>query len=151
MARAVRPAEVLTVIVSGVIRDDLDVIASSPTSPDAATFETCVATVRQYGPEKKLPHIVLDILYQGLQVQLVETPKAHDPIFQHVRNILVATNQLSLQAAKQQAEYMGFDVCILTEPMQGEARQVAAAILAKAKEMQLKRAPENNPLCFQAG
>lgn len=138
LARTAAPAGVVSVIVSDVVGDALDVIASGPTAPDVSTFADCMDILARYGLGSAMPPAVLHHLRQGQLHQEAETPKPGDALFRHVQNTLVATNRQALDAAAEQARSHGFRPVILTDRMVGEAREQAA--LADAQ-----------PVCLLAG
>ena len=99
LARTAAPAGVVSVIVSDVVGDALDVIASGPTAPDASTFADCMDILARYELAPAMPPAVLDHLQKGCLRQDAETPKPGDALFRHVQNTLVATNRQALDAA----------------------------------------------------
>ncbi len=96
LAKAAAPAHVLSLILSDVVGDDLDVIGSGPTAPDASTYETAMAVIDKYGLRDRLPANVRDRLEGGGE----ETPKPGDPLFRNVENVVVGSNQKSLEAVR---------------------------------------------------
>ena len=150
LARAASPARVLCFLVSDVIGDDLGVIASGPTAPDASTFGDCLRLVERYGLTARLPEAALRVLREGAAGRLAETPKADDPLFDRVRNVLVAANGQALAAAAAEARALGFRVCVRPEPYAGEARDCAVRLLDEA--LALAGATTGaEPLCYLAG
>lgn len=151
LARVATPAPVVSVIVSDVVGDALDVIASGPTAPDASTFADCLEILAGYGLEQAMPIPVLRHLRQGACRQLPETPKPGDPVFRRVQNTLVATNRQALDAAAVQARQQGFRPVILTDRMTGEAREQALHLVAEARKMAAMMTADEQPLCLLAG
>lgn len=151
LARAAFPSPVLAVIVSDVVGDPLDVIASGPTAPDPSSFATCMDIVRQYGIEDRLPSAVRERLTRGLSGEIAETPKADDPLFANVHNVLVANNGQALHAAAAKARELGFEPIILTDTMTGEARDRAREVVAEAQSRLVTMKPGDTPLCLLAG
>ncbi len=153
LARMAGPAEVLALIVSDVIGDPLDVIASGPTAPDVSTFAQCLEIIKEFSLESSLPTIVYEHLQKGAQGQILETPKSHDSLFQRVHNVLVATNTEALDAAKKCAERLGFEVQVLDDPMQGEAKLKAKDLVNVVKNMakQMQANGTQKPVCILAG
>ncbi len=117
LARAAAPARVVALMISDVPGDDLSVIASGPTVPDATTRQDALAVIVKYKIEA--PTAVL----AHLSSPACETPKPGDPIFERVQNILIATPQGSLDAAAEVAKKAGFTPCILGD-LEGESRDV---------------------------
>lgn len=145
LARTAAPAGVVSVIVSDVVGDALDVIASGPTAPDASTFADCMDILARYELAPAMPPAVLDHLQKGCLRQNAETPKPGDALFRHVQNALVATNRQALDAAAEQARQQGFRPVILTDKMVGEAREQAA------RRMAAELPADAQPLCLLAG
>lgn len=146
LARAAAPARLLGFLVSDVIGDDLGVIASGPTAPDASTFGDCLRLADRYGLTARLPEAAVRVLREGAAGRRAETPKADDPLFARVRNVLVAANGQALDAAATEARALGFRVCVRPEPYAGEARECAVRLLDEA----LAQAGAG-PLCYLAG
>lgn len=151
LARAAAPASVLSVIVSDVVGDRLDVIASGPTAPDGSDFATCAAVIAGFGLEDRLPVPVRAHLAAGLAGRLPETPKADDPLFDRVQNLLVATNRQALEAAAVKAEALGFAPRIVTDALTGEARQRARELVAEARRAADALRPGDPPICLLVG
>lgn len=151
LARTAAPAGVVSVIVSDVVGDALDVIASGPTAPDVSTFADCMDNLARYGLGSAMPPAVLHHLRQGQLHQEAETPKPGDALFRHVQNTLVATNRQALDAAAEQARSHGFRPVILTDRMVGEAREQAALLVTQARQMAAELAADAQPVCLLAG
>lgn len=151
LARAAYPARVLCVLVSDVVGDRLDVIASGPTVPDSATFAQCMDIVRRYDLEKHLPKAVRDHLVAGSAGCVSETPKAGDPMFARVTTLLVATNGQALAAAACKAGQLGYDARILTDELEGEARDQAVLLVDEARTTAAALEPGDRPVCLLAG
>lgn len=151
LARAAFPAQVLGLIVSDVVGDELDVIASGPTVPDPTTFCDALGVIEKYGLSGSLPEAVLRRLKEGAAGRLAETPKSGDPAFANVRNVLVADNRQALDAAVKEALRLGFAPRVLTSAMQGEAREVGRALVEEALRLQSELPRDAAPLCLLAG
>jgi glycerate 2-kinase len=118
LAVAAAPAQVVTLAISDVPGDDISIIASGPTAPDASTRSDALAVLTKYGiaiPASVAKH---------LDSAVSETPKPGDPRLAKVVNILIATPQKSLEAAAKVARDAGLTVMILGNAIQGEARDV---------------------------
>ena len=149
LARAANGAELCSIIISDVVGDPLDVIASGPTAPDPATFADCQQIVRQFGLEERLPTAVRQHLAKGLAGQLAETPKPGDALFDRVLNILAATNRQALDAAARAAKAAGYEPIVLTDRMTGEARLKAVELVEAARRYQAE--DRSRKLCLLAG
>lgn len=151
LARAAYPATLLGLIVSDVVGDSLDVIASGPTVPDSTTFGDCLRILREYALVSRVPEAIKRHLESGAAGERPETPKAGDPVFERVRNVLVATVRHALEAAAQAAEAAGYRPRLLPEPISGEARHCAASLVAEALRVQQTLGSGDTPVCLLAG
>lgn len=147
LARLAFPAHVLTLILSDVLGDDLDVIGSGPTVADRSTFADAAAILAKYGLERRVPPGVRSRIRAGA----AETPKPADRIFKNVRNVIVGSNRLAVDAAAREARSLGFRTMVLTTLLQGEAREVARVHAALAKEIRAMRRPVRPPACVISG
>jgi glycerate-2-kinase len=130
LAEIAHPAPVISLILSDVIGDRLDVIASGPTAPDSTTYEDALRVLAKYNLLKVVPGNVLDILDKGAQGMIPETPKENNVIFENVQNIIVGNNKRALEAAREKALELGLHAEIISSEVTGEARD-AGRWLAK--------------------
>lgn len=151
LARAAQPATVISLIVSDVVGDDLDVIASGPTAPDASTYGQCLDIIHGYALASQLPPPVLLHLQAGAAGRQPETPKATEALWRNVRNHLVATLPQALQAAAAEAALLGFVPKILGHSLSGEARDTATNLIDLARNNARDLSPNSPPLCLLAG
>lgn len=149
LAQAAYPAQVVTLILSDVIGDPLDVIASGPTAPDNSTFADAWATVLKYRLQKKLPPRVVDYLQRGIAGQIPETVKEYDHSLYNIHNVIIASARQALEAAKEEAARLGFIPKIISATLQGEARDVARflAQAARAELIEMKPGERRCLLC----
>jgi hydroxypyruvate reductase len=147
LARLAHPAAVLTLILSDVIGDDLDVIGSGPTVPDPTTFSETKDILQKYAIWDKVPGGVRERLSGGS----VDTPKPGDPIFAKVRNVIVGSNRLAVDAAAREARALGFRTMVLSTTIDGEAREVARVSAAMAREIVSTGHPLTPPACLISG
>ncbi|WP_448382182.1 glycerate kinase type-2 family protein [Desulfosoma sp.] len=151
LARAAAPASVVTLLLSDVVGDPLDVIASGPTAPDPSTYEQCMDVIRRYGLDDKIPEEVLGVLREGIEGRRPETPKPDDPVFEKVFHVVVANNMAALGAAQEEATRRGYRTLVLTSRLEGEAREAAKVIAALAKEVASSGEPVEPPACLLFG
>ena len=151
LARLAYPATLVSLILSDVVGDDLDVIASGPTVPDASSFADCLRVIAGYELEEKIPPRVRAFLDAGARGEVEETPKAGDPIFKNVRNVIVGNNRMALEAARLKAEDLGYHALLLSSCMEGEAKVVAAVHAAIAREIIATDNPVRRPACVLSG
>lgn len=133
LALLASPAPVVSLILSDVVGDPLEVIASGPTVPDPTTFEDAWRLVARYGIEGDVPAAIISHLRAGVKGQAAETPKPGEPIFDRVQNVIVGSNLLATSAAASEAQRLGFDSLFLTTFVEGEAREVGKVMAGLAK------------------
>ncbi|TAN44017.1 MAG: glycerate kinase [Nitrospirae bacterium] len=154
LARMAWPATVVTLILSDVIGDRLDVIASGPTVPDHSTFTDALKIVtnliEKQGLKDKFPEGVIDYLRSGVSARVSETPKEGEPCFNNTYVFIVGSLSQAISAARDKAEKMGFETKIVTDKLQGEARY-AALYLADATRETRKSRKDGKPLCLISG
>lgn len=144
-------AAVVSLILSDVIGDNLDVIASGATAPDPSTFADALALIERFELKKKIPPVVADLLFRGAQKEIAETPKPGDPVFDRVENFIIGSISEALLAAESQARKRGFNPLVLTSMIQGEATDVAKVLCAVAKEVDRFNRPVAVPACLLSG
>ncbi len=149
LARAAAPAQVVSLILSDVVGNPLEAIASGPTAPDPTTQADALAVLRRYHllpsnaehNASNVPMSVPEMLHTA-----PETPKPGAPLFERVRNVLVGSNAQALTAGLQAAQRAGFHTHNLGDAWQGEARQVALTLCHTLLHTDLPR-----PFCMAAG
>jgi glycerate 2-kinase len=151
LARAAYPATVVSLFLSDVIDDRLDVIASGPTVPDPSTYQDCLHIVRKYALSDRLPVEVRQILEEGAFGHRPETAKNGDPIFSNVQNLIVGNNRAALLAASKEALATGYKALVLSSRIKGEAREVAKVFVAIGKEIRDSGFSIGPPVCVLAG
>jgi hydroxypyruvate reductase/glycerate 2-kinase len=132
LARIIRPAQLLTLILSDVTGNPLDVIGSGPTVPDSSTFNDALKVIDKYNLTTDITSGVLNYLKNGANGFHPETPKPGDPLFEGSFNILAGTNQLALKAAKTEAMSLGFKSYIIDSEMSGDVENVCESVLNNA-------------------
>ena len=151
LARAVYPATLVTLILSDVVGDDLDVIASGPTVPDPSSFYDCKNIFRKYNIIDKIPKNILNHIESGISGEIDETPKPNDPVFARTYNLIIGSNVESLMSAKEKAESLGYNVLLLSSMIEGETRFVAQVHGAIAREIIKTGNPLPLPACILSG
>jgi glycerate 2-kinase len=145
LAALAYPATVVTLLLSDVIGDPLDVIGSGPTAPDPTTFIDAIHVLEKCNIVARTPKTVLDLLRKGACGEIAETPKPGDPIFKNVYNIVAGSNALALAAAARQARSLGYRTRVLSNAVSGEARDVAGP------QIEILRKIARRPACLLAG
>jgi glycerate 2-kinase len=148
LAKHAYPATVLSLIVSDVVGDELGSIASGPTVPDTSTFDDAAEVLKKYNVWETAPQAVKKIIEDGKKSRIAETPKPTDPAFEKVHNVIIGNNQSACVAVKRFFESQGIKTQQVTEPLEGEAKQVAAVLAEKIRKAQT--APDK-PVCIVAG
>jgi glycerate 2-kinase len=151
LAKATAPATLITFILSDVIGDDLDVIASGPTVGDRSTFGDCLRVIEKYRLNDQIPSAVMTYLHKGADGIVPETPKPDDPVFSKGFNLIVGSNIQCLEAAGRKAQEMGYKTLILSSLVKGETREVATVHGAILKEILCSGNPLAPPACILSG
>jgi glycerate 2-kinase len=151
LAKTAYPATLVSLLLSDVVGDRLDVIASGPTVPDETTFGDCISIVEKYQLAGKLPKAVMTLFQQGAAGSIPETPKKGDEVFSKVQNLIVGNNRNALLAAQEQAISLGYNTMILSSQIEGEAREVAQVFASIGKEISQSGLPIAPPACILAG
>ena len=151
LARLAYPARVVGLVVSDVLGDPLDAIASGPLSPDPTTYEDALRVLERYGLLDQVPHAVRERLERGASGQVPETPKPGDPVFEKVSLHVVAGVADAVEGARAAAERLGYRALVLTTWLEGEAREVGRVVAALAREEVVRDRPVPKPACLLMG
>ena len=151
LARLAAPARLITLMLSDVVGDRLDAIASGPTVPDPTTFRDCLDILTRYDLIERIPDSIHAHLQRGLARDVAETPKAGDPVFELGQTVVVANNRLALRAAREAAEARGYTTLLLASTLEGEARHIARMHAAIAREICHSSQPIPPPACVISG
>jgi glycerate 2-kinase len=151
LAKIASPARLINLILSDVIGDRIDTIASGITAPDHTTFQDALSIVRKYALEDKLPPAVRDHLVCGGEGKIPETPKAGDPVFSNTVNIILGNNTLAVNAARKTAERLGYDARILSTTLAGEASEAGSYFAQLAKVIDSGKSGIAKPAAIIAG
>ena len=128
LARAAAPARVFALILSDIVGDPLDAIASGPTVPDPRTYADALAIVDKYNLRREIPASIRAHLEAGAAGRIPETPKPDDPLFARVKNVMVASNIQALESAKAEAQQRGFQAVILSSFIEGKRARSPACM-----------------------
>ena len=135
LARAAAPASIVTLALSDVIGDPLDVIASGPTAPDPTTFADALAVLDARKVRGQAPASVVECLEAGARGEIAETPKPGDPLFRSVTSLVIGNNGLIVHAAAEAASRIGYVPTVLGGHLEGEARTVARDLVARGRTL----------------
>ncbi|HQG78270.1 MAG TPA: glycerate kinase [Bacteroidales bacterium] len=150
LAAMVYPAALITLIISDVIGDAPDVIASGPTVPDASTYDDAFQVIEKYGLASDLTAGIMKYLNDGRIGLRSETPKPGDPLFSDQVIFLCGTNRIALEAAKNYAELAGLESYIADDSLQGDVELAAEVIFNAAADCRANRTP-GKPACLIFG
>ncbi|NLV73287.1 MAG: glycerate kinase, partial [Chloroflexi bacterium] len=151
LAALANGAQVLCLVLSDVVGNPLDMIASGPTVPDPSTYADALAILRRYNLLEGAAPVIRQVLARGAAGALPETLKPGDQVFARVHNQIIASNDLAAEAAAQVARGAGFNTLLLTTYLEGEAREVAKVLAALAKELVCRGQPLARPACLILG
>lgn len=163
LAATAYPATVLSLVLSDIIGDPLDLIASGPTVPDGSNWDDACRLVEEYGlsagGKHELPQTVLDLLWMGKDGKLEDTPKSSHPAFSAKatsdkqatsegtrllsETILVGNNYAAVMAAAEEADKNGYNAIVLGTRFDGEASCVAGSYIAMAEMLSRQRSDAN--------
>ncbi|MBI4539152.1 MAG: DUF4147 domain-containing protein [Gemmatimonadetes bacterium] len=150
LARAASPARVLALVLSDVVGDRLDVIASGPVSSDPTTYGDAIATLERYGLWGEAPGSVPAHLEAGARGEIPETPKPGDPVFDRVATVIVGNGRRAAEAALAEARRLGYGSALLTDSLTGEARDVGRYLAGIGRGGRDAGAPIQAPGCVVA-
>lgn len=150
LAQAIQPAAGISLILSDVIGDPLDVIASGPTAPDPTSFREALDVLEKYRIQRAVPPKVLELFINGMEGKVPETPKPGNVVFQRITNRIIGGNRTALEAARQKAEEAGLKTVVLPEPISGEAREAGKWLAEKALSL-AHQGVGGFPICMISG
>lgn len=151
LARAAYPAAVLSLLLSDVVGDPLDVIASGPTVPDSSTFQAAWRVIEKYSFESRIPAAVRRRLTDGARGGIVETPKAGERFFRRAAAQIVGSNRIAVDAAAAKAHELGYRPLVLSTTLEGETSEAAVFHCAVAREVRASGRPIKAPACLISG
>jgi len=151
LAKKAYPATILNLILSDVLGDPLDFIASGPTVPDSTTFSDAIKVLKKYALWDKTPKSIQKVLLDGEKSLIPETPKANDVAFKKVFNVIVGNNRLASQTTCRQLKLNGLNTLLLTATLEGEARHVGTMLSSITSEVIFSGNPVPKPAGIVAG
>jgi glycerate-2-kinase len=151
LAKKACPATILNLILSDVVGDPLDFIASGPTVPDSTTFKDAANVLKKYDLWNTAPESIKKVLSDGAKGLIPETPKADDKAFKKVYNVVVGNNRFSSLATCEQLRSNGLNTLLLTATLEGEARHVGTMLGSIAQEVSVSGNPVPRPAGIVAG
>ena len=151
LCTAANGARVVSLILSDVIGDDLDIIGSGMTAPDTGYFKDCRAILERHQVWDKVPEPVRNRILAGMDGRIPDTPKPGDRVFSRITNQVVGSLSDALSAAAAEAKRLGFRPLVLSSMIQGEAKEVASVLCAIGKETLRSGRPSAPPACLLSG
>jgi hydroxypyruvate reductase len=151
IVQTVHAGQVISLIISDVIGDSIEVIGSGMTAPDASTFQDALQIIEQYDLLPSLPTRVREYLLEGSQGYHPETLKPEASLFEKVANHIIASNRHACEAAHHYLQKSGIETLHLTSHLQGEASQVGKVFAAFARQLCVSRSDSAHPICWIAG
>jgi glycerate 2-kinase len=129
LARTAQPARVFSLILSDVVGDDLDVIASGPTVPDSSTFADVWRVLKKYNLLDVIPDNIKMHIEKGLNKLLPDTPKTSDDFFGNTFTHIIGSNRIALKAAEQKALELCYHPIIYKENVTDNTEELARALM----------------------
>lgn len=142
---------IVGLVISDVVGDRLDSIASGPTSPDPTTFSDAIKILKKYDLLESIPQAAAEILRKGAAGAIAENPKASDPCFRKVSHHILGNNRVACLAAQKHLRSTGIRTKILSSSITGEARYLGAFIGSLAREIAKFDEPFRRPCAFVLG
>ncbi|MEM4701044.1 MAG: MOFRL family protein, partial [Candidatus Bathyarchaeia archaeon] len=151
LAKKAYPATILNLILSDVLGDPLDFIASGPTVPDSTTFSDAIKVLKKYRLWDRAPISIKKVLTDGEKRLIPETPKADDEAFERVFNVIIGNNRAASLAACEILKSEGLNSLLLTSLLEGEARHIGTVLASLAREISASGNPVKKPAGIVAG
>ncbi len=151
LLRLIFPARSVNFILSDVVGDYLDTIASGVTAMDETTFSDALSVIEKYRLQSSAPPAILRALKLGVEGKMEETLKAGDPALRLTTSVMIGSNRLALLAACEKARSLGYHTAALTSCLTGESREVARCLYSIARDVQHSDMLVKKPGCIVAG
>ena len=151
LARLAAPAKVVSLILSDVVGDAVEAIASGPTAPDSSTYAECLDILTRYRLCDRLPVAVIEHLVMGSRGEIAETPKDFSATFERVQNVIIANNRMAVSAARRRAEALGYRSVVFSDALEGESRIAARSFSTFVKKIIETDKPILCPACVISG
>lgn len=151
LARLLAKTTAISLIISDVVGDALDTIASGPMVPDTSTYGYCLESICRLKIADEVPSSIMNRLEAGVAGQIPETPKPGDPIFRNTANFIIAGNAQACSAAAREAKRLGYRVLVLTTRLEGDTAEAAHFHMSVAEEIVFRDRPLRRPACLISG
>lgn len=150
LAKIIYPATALSLLLSDVVGDAMDIIASGSTVPDTSTYQKAVEVIDKYKLRLKISPGIIKMLEDGEAGLIPETPKSGDQIFLKVHNFIIGNNRTALDAAQTKAEKLGYSARIVTSTLNGDVEDIAPGLISQALKAR-NNFPAGGPVCLLFG
>lgn len=148
LAHMAYPANLVSLILSDVVGDPIDVICSGPTVPDRSSYLDALQVLKKYHLEKEIPSSIEDYILQGIQKeQTGKSLNVDDDVFKKVHNIIIGNNQKALLSASINASNYGYNPIIRSDRVIGDVQAIAKLVVEESLEFQ-KDKNIKKPLCL---
>ncbi|MCE5256208.1 MAG: glycerate kinase [Spirochaetaceae bacterium] len=151
LAEAFAPATLLSLVLSDVVGDDLDSIASGPTVPDVGSWDSARSVLQSHGIWNAVPPHVRSRILDGIAGSIPDTPRADSAIFENAKTFIIGNNKVALEGAAEKARELGYNALVFSSCITGEARSVAELYHGLAKDIERVGRPLEKPACLIAG
>lgn len=151
LAKSAYPASVVSLIISDVIGNDLETIASGPTYWDSSTYHDAIEILKKYHLWRDSPKSIKRFLERGREGKETESIKKGEPYLEKAHNFILGDNKTALEAAAQKASQMGLKVSVFSSSEQGEARERAEDYLSLMLRIKERAKPNSQPECLISG
>lgn len=151
LAGVVFPATLVTLILSDVIGDPLETVASGPTVPDKSTFSDAFGIIEKYCLGEELPPAVIKHIHNGMNNLKMETPSEKSQFFRKCTNVIIGNNLTALKGCQEEAERLDYNTLILSSLIGGDTREAAMMHVAIAREIANSNLPIKKPACVMSG
>ncbi len=148
LAQRCTAGSLVSLIISDVVGDRLEVVASGPTAPDPTTYSQALAVLVRHGILALAPPEVVNHLQRGARGELPETPKSLPPT---VHNVVIGSNRNAVEAASARARQLGYRVLDLGSRLEGEAREAGVWLASLALSIRHEGRPLAPPACVVVG
>ena len=130
------PSVNLSLIISDVIGDNIESIASGPFFPDSSTYESALKILEKYDLRgEEIPSSVYHVITRGINGEIEETPKKTNPIFQKVHHFVLGSNEIARKVISERAKGWGIDVIDKEELVEGDARYIGKSLIEVSKKI----------------
>ncbi len=151
LSQVAYPARLIALIVSDVVGDDLSVISSGPTVGDGTTYKDAYNVLKKYNLIEKIPSSVLNVVKNGMDGKIQETPFPGDEVLSGIFNSIILSNAVALENARKKADEMGYNTLILSSEIEGKAREVGTFHGRMAEEISRSGVPVKPPAVVLSG